>query len=202
MEGIQLPVTITTQRLTSLRLDVYYPMAGIMDSMVAQKKINTSILNLVNEMIKEQGYYENHQTEITGSYQIKTNENGVLSLSLINFAYSGGAHGLTVVKSLTTDIETGKTYKLRDLFKPDLDYTKKLSDIIQGQIEKRDISLLGDFRGVAKEQDFYLADKSLVVYYQLYEIAPYVYGIPYFPISVYEIQDIINENGPLGRMMY
>jgi hypothetical protein len=36
----------------------------------------------------------------------------------------------------------------------------------------------------------------------LYEIAAYVYGILYFPISVYEIQDIITEDGPLGKMLY
>ena len=45
-----------------------------------------------------------------------------------------------------------------------------------------------------------MADKALVIYFQLYDITPYVFGFPMFPISVYEIQDIIDENGPLGRM--
>ncbi|WP_368073024.1 RsiV family protein [Virgibacillus salinus] len=50
------------------------------------------------------------------------------------------------------------------------------------------------------DQDFYIADKALVIYFQLYEITPYVFGFPMFPISVYAIKDIINEDGPLGRM--
>ena len=35
----------------------------------------------------------------------------------------------------------------------------------------------------------------------LYELTPSVYGFPMFPISVYDIQDIIDENGPLGRLI-
>ncbi|WP_342669952.1 hypothetical protein [Pseudobacillus wudalianchiensis] len=38
------------------------------------------------------------------------------------------------------------------------------------------------------------------MYFQLYEITPYVFGFPMFLISVYNLQDIIDENGLLGRM--
>lgn len=78
---------------------------------------------------------------------------------------------------------------------------KKLSDIVLKQIKEREIDLLGEFKPVKPNQDYYIADKSLVIYYQLYEITPYVFGFPQFPISVYEIQDIINEDGPLGVML-
>ncbi|HHY20883.1 MAG TPA: DUF3298 domain-containing protein [Bacilli bacterium] len=69
------------------------------------------------------------------------------------------------------------------------------------QIKQRDIFLLNGFTVIRPDQDFYIADKALVIYFQLYEITPYAYGFPMFPISVYEIQDIIDENGPLGRML-
>ncbi|WP_337445661.1 RsiV family protein [Ornithinibacillus scapharcae] len=67
-------------------------------------------------------------------------------------------------------------------------------------MKQRDIQLIEDFTEISPNQDFYIADKSLVIYFQLYEITPYVYGFPMFPISVYQIQDIIREDGPLGRM--
>jgi hypothetical protein len=108
---------------------------------------------------------------------------------------------MTVIKSLTFDTTTGKTYKLAELFKPGSDYIEVLSDIIRLQIKERDIVLLEDFKGIAPDQDYYIADKSLVVYFQLYELTAYAYGIPFFPISVYELQDIIREDGPLGRMI-
>ena len=50
--------------------------------------------------------------------------------------------------------------------------------------------------------DYYIADLTLVFYSSKYiEITPYVYGIPYFPISIYSIEDIIDENGPWAKVM-
>ena len=57
---------------------------------------------------------------MSGSYEIKTNERNVLSLSLLNYAYTyPSAHGLTKVRSLTFDVQTGKSYTLKELFKPE-----------------------------------------------------------------------------------
>jgi len=89
---------------------------------------------------------------------------------------------------------------LPELFKPNSNYVKKISDIIKVQIKARNIPTLGDFTEINPNQDFYIADRSLVIFFQLYEITPYYAGIPYFPISIYELEDIINENGPLQRM--
>jgi hypothetical protein len=90
---------------------------------------------------------------------------------------------------------------LGELFKPDSNYVQRLSAIIQRQITERKIQLLEPFQGIRPDQDYYIADKSLVIYFQLYEITPYYYGFPYFPISVYEIQDLIREDGPLGKVL-
>lgn len=196
------PVYISTMKLTMPRLEVYYPVVSGLNNINVQKKINSNILNLVYQMIKDQGYYENPQTTITGYYEIKTNERGILSIVLTNYAFSGGAHGLTIMKSLTFDVETGKLYSLKDLFKDGSNYVDVLSEIIEEQIEERDIPLIIEFDKIKPDQDFYIADKALVIYFQLYELAPYVYGFPQFPISVYEIQDIIKEDGPLGEMLY
>jgi len=157
---------------------------------------------MVNSLLQQQGYYQNPQTTVTALYELKNNQRRILSLSLINYAFSGGAHGLTIIKSPTFNVETGKVYELKELFKPGADYVKRLSEIIKVRIKERDIPLLVDFKSIRPDQDYYIADKCLVIYFQLYEITPYVYGFPYFPISVYEIQDIIDENGPLGVMMY
>lgn len=131
MNTIQLPVQITTQHLLTPRLDVYVPIAQGLENAYAQQKINSELLNLTNQLIKDQGFYDNPMTEITGGYELKTNQRSILSLSIINYAFSGGAHGLTIIKSLTFDINTAKEYALMDLFKSNSDYVKVLSDIIQ-----------------------------------------------------------------------
>jgi hypothetical protein len=89
---------------------------------------------------------------------------------------------------------------LRDLFKPGSNYVERLSAIVAAQIKARNIETLFGFTSIKPNQDFYIADKTLVIYFQLYDITLYVFGFPMFPISVYEIQDIINEEGPLARM--
>lgn len=195
------PVIVKTLNLDMPKLEIYYPQVCGMQNIMVQDKINNAILEAIYNQICQQGYYENPNTEITGTWELKNNQKGILSLTLINYAFSGGAHGLTIVKGLTFDIETGKLYELKDLFKPGVNYVEVLSKEIKEQIEERDIPVLGEFDAIKPDQDFYIADLCLVIFFQLYEITPYAYGIPYFPIPIYEIQDIIKEDGPLGKML-
>ncbi len=203
MNGIQLPIQIIPKRITMLNLDVFYPFIIAGTNPSAMQRMNQQIYNLVNRLIVEQGYYQSPQmTQVNGYFEIKTNERGVLSLSIINYTYRyHAAHGLTVIRSLTFDIQTGRNYLLYELFKPESDYIKILSEMIQEQIEERDIVLLEEFKGVRPDQDYYIADKALVIYYQLYELTAYAFGFPQFPISVYALQDIIKEDSPLGVML-
>lgn len=204
MNLIQNPVQIVTQKLMTAdpNLVVQYPVVVGMVNQMAEQRINHRILTLVNKLIIEQGYYQSPQTTIQGWYEIKTNERGILSLSIANYAYPyHAAHGLTIIKSLTFNINTGKSYELKDLFKPDSQYVKVLSDLVGLQIKERNIPLIEEYKGISPEQDYYIADKSLVIYFQLYDLAPYAYGFPFFPISVYSLQDIIRENGPLDKML-
>lgn len=202
MDGSQFPVAINTLHIVKPRLDVYYPSVTGMKDTQAQQKMNTAIINLVNKLIVDQEYYKNPRTEINGSFEIKTNERGILSLSIINDAYSGGVHGFTIIKSLTFDIKTGRIYTLKDLFKPGSEYVKVLSGIVGGQIRDRGIYLLGQYNGIKPDQDFYISDKVLVLYYQLYELTSYAFGFPHFPIPIYQISSIINEQGPLKVLSY
>ena len=91
-------------------------------------------------------------------------------------------------------------FPYRTYLKPESDYVKRLSILINTQIKQRDIQLLNGFTVIQPNQDFYIADKALVIYFQLYEITPYAFSFPMFPISVFDLQDIIDENGPLDRM--
>jgi hypothetical protein len=202
MNGIDQPVSIQTYQVLRDKLQLLYPAVVNHQPSTAQLAINTAIVNAVNKQLREQGYPQNPMTDVTAHYELKTNERNVLSLSLWNYAFSGGAHGLTIQNALTFNTETGKSYTLQDLFKPGSDYVGKLSAIIQAELRTRDIPLLVEFKSIKPNQDFYIADKSLVIYFQVYELAAYVYGFLYFPISVYAIQDIIAEDGPLGKMLY
>jgi hypothetical protein len=199
---ISLPVSIDTKQIKAQRLDLSYPIVRQLHDKNIEQQINYEILLTVQKMLQKQGWYENPLTEITASYEIKTNERGILSLTLINYAYSGGAHGITIIEGLTFDVTTGKRYKLSELFQKNSNYVEKISEIVKNQIKERDIFLLEPpFKGISPEQDYYIADKALVLFFQLYELTAYAYGFPYFPISIYDLQTIIDEQGPLGKMV-
>lgn len=201
--AINFPVGIKTMTISSGPTKVvYYPRVTGMQNKQLQNFINSTIVKVNQQLISEQtGAMDTTVVDLYGYYEIKSNERDVLSLSLSNYVYHyHAAHGMTVIKSLTFDLQKGKQVSLKDLFKPGSDYVKRISDLIAVQIKERNIPLLVDFKSIRPDQDFYIADKALVVYFQLYEIAPYAYGFPMFPISVYDLQDIIDENGPLGRM--
>src|SRR5690625_7761989 len=101
--------------------------------------------------------------------EIKTNEINIFSISLSNYAMMNhAAHGLTFMKSLTMDIETGHSYTLSELFKENSNYVDVLSAIIAQQIEERDLPTLIDFTKIRLDQAFYVVDKSFVIYFQQY----------------------------------
>lgn len=173
-----------------------------MRNLYLQQFINEMIVSETQRLIDKQT--EGAPTwieEMLGTYEIKNNQRNVFSLSLSNYAYfHQAAHGMTYMKSLTFDLVEGKRCHLADLFQPGSDYVERISAIIREQIKQRNIQTLHDFTLIRPNQDFYLADKTIVVYFQLYEITPYVYGFPMFPISVYDLSDIVAPDGPLARL--
>jgi len=200
---MDLPVRLETKRIqkSSPKLNVLYPIVTNLPYPAIEKKINGDIITHLNKMLIEQGLYNENLVEIIGNYEVKTNERGILSLTLTVYSFSGGAHGLTIIQSLTFDVTTGKQYALKDLFKPSSNYVDVLSKIISKKIVEWDVPLLVEFTGIRPDQDFYIADHSLIIYFQVYELTPYVYGFPYFPIAIKDIEHIIRQDGPLNKML-
>lgn len=200
MERNQLPVSVLTRTITRPNTRIYYPQLTGLSNQQAEQQINKSLLQTVNGLIHEQERVQiQGNTQMQGSYEIKTNERGIFSVTMSNFAYTPPmVHPMTFLGSLTADVQTGKIYNLRELFKPGSDYVRILSENIKKQIQQRQIPTLNPFTTISPEQDFYVADKSLVIYFQLYELSPYYVGFPMFPISVYDIGAIVADNSPLS----
>jgi len=201
--AITLPVQMKTMKVSNgPDQQVFYPRVFNMQNRVLEHRINRSIVDQTQQLINQQvNHSPSSVVEMLGTYEVKNNQRDVLSFSFSNYTYHyQAAHGMTYIQSLTFDLKQGKLVRLKDLFKPDSDFIDRISSLIKDQIAVRDIPLLGDFTTIQHDQDFYLADKTLVIYFQLYELTPYVFGFPMFPLSVYDLQDIILEDGPLGRL--
>ncbi|GAB3798948.1 DUF3298 and DUF4163 domain-containing protein [Virgibacillus kimchii] len=200
---ITLPVDIQTLKIgDDTNKTVYYPQVSLKDHHSLQHSINQDITLKTQQLIDLQtADAPSTLVEMIGYYEVKNNQRDVLSFTFSNYAYHyQAAHGMTYINSLTYDLQKQKACTLEDLFKPNSNYVERLSQIIQEQINQRDVPVINEFEGIAPNQDYYIADRTLVIYFQLYELAPYAFGFPMFPISVYAIQDIINEDGPLARL--
>lgn len=195
------PIVVETRihRLPTGKIRYPYFSAGAPTHILAT--LNRTVITEINQLIQKQQPETGNITEMLGDFEIKTNERDILSLTLSYYTFvEHSAHGMTYIRSLSFNTQHGKLYTLNDMFKPNAPYQERLTQLIQIQIDARKIPTLGDFTLLSPDQDFYIADKCLVVFFQLYEISPYYVGFPMFPISVFEIQDIITEQGPLGRM--
>ncbi|MFB4474488.1 DUF3298 domain-containing protein [Oceanobacillus caeni] len=200
---IPLPVNIKAYKIQAgPGKQVVYPQVSYPQDKQFEHVMNQTFVQETQKLINEQAReMPTAIVEMDGSFEVKNNQRNVLSVSLSNYAYYyHAAHGLTLLRSVTFDLEKKKRCNLKDLFKYGSDYINRLSEIVHKQIAARDIPVITEFTKIEPNQYFYIADKTLVIYFQLYELAPYAFGFPMFPISVYDIQDIIDEEGPLGRM--
>ncbi|NLM98145.1 MAG: DUF3298 and DUF4163 domain-containing protein [Halanaerobiaceae bacterium] len=120
-------------------------------------------------------------------YELKSKEK-VLSLYMSFYQYTGGAHGLTGVFTYNLDPATGRLLTFQDILEQ---YSLELADIkdsIINELNKEPglyFSDTGEYIKNKDEFDFYIEDNHLVIFFQQYEIAPYVVGIPEFKIPLY-----------------
>ncbi|NLY42575.1 MAG: DUF3298 and DUF4163 domain-containing protein [Clostridiaceae bacterium] len=189
---------ITPRKVTRPGISITYPQVSGLKNPEVQFKINQAIIEQIQQMVYSQ---IPDAAEIQVDYRVTYNQNGILSMVFEQYSYvRGAAHGMTTVESLTIDLENARIYTLKDLFNPGSNYVETINNQIKLQIKERDIPMLKEFDSISENQQFYLTEKDIVIYFQLYEYTPYVYGIPEFPIPIASMVNMINKDGPLGKL--
>ena len=138
------------------------------------------------DLSKSKDDYIKYQYEAYSDYKITYNKDNILSIPITTYNFTGGAHGMSYLKSFNYDLITGEILSLKDMFKDNIDYKKIVNDYINSEIEKnKDNYFSGKdgFNGISDNQEFYIDNNGIVVYFQLYDIAPYYVGIPKFEFN-------------------
>ncbi|NLZ49029.1 MAG: DUF3298 domain-containing protein [Clostridiales bacterium] len=134
-----------------------------------------------------------------GDFQIEYFNKNLLVLDMTGYYYPfGAAHGMPYKRTPNINLETGEFYRLSDLFMGGVNWTGELNKIIENMIitdPQYDILFEGAFKGIEENQDFYVDQNNLYIYFPPYEIAPYVAGFVTFKIPFTEIEGIINKEG-------
>ncbi|ULL17535.1 DUF4163 domain-containing protein [Paenibacillus sp. H1-7] len=132
---------------------------------------------------KQAGYvFRPH--ELMSKYEMKTNGTQILSLKLLTYAYTGGAHGMTVIETYNvSDRDQAARIELKDLFGDQ--YKDIINKQIQDEIAKKPENYFADgFKGISDTQAFYIENGQAVIVFSEYEIAPYAAGSPEFRIPI------------------
>jgi hypothetical protein len=174
-----------------------------------EKKLNqyykNSILSFQKNLEKEAKKYYNdakqsilsiHPYVVNIDYKVTYNKSPLLSLYANYYQYTGGAHGMYEWRAETFDTELEKELSLADLFKKNSSYAPKIRQEIARQIEQnKDIYFPDAVEQIqnAKSLKYFLEPEHLIIYFPLYEIAPYSSGIPQFRIPYTLLQSDLKE---------
>jgi hypothetical protein len=133
--------------------------------------------------------------EIVTGYRVMSNESGIVSILLSDYIYSGGAHGMTIRTGVTLNAETGQVYRFKDLFKAESDYEDIVNNEIKRQMKARGMTeiLLAPFETINPDQEFYIQDDNLVIFFDLYEYTPYAFGFPEFRIPLTLLGNVLSD---------
>ncbi len=171
-------------------MEIAYPIiaSGVNNS--AQEKINQVIKRDIDNFYNYFQSLDNYDLSYLPDYYAKTtysvemNDNNLVSITIIYYEYTGGAHGNYNMVSYVFDTVTGQRLSSQDFFQPGFNFEKVIIGEVKTEISKNPQKYFEDANDTIWESNFsfYLKPGFFVVFYGLYDIAPYSSGIPEFPV--------------------
>lgn len=191
MNKVTLSPESVTKSNSNADIEIQYPtISGLTDE--AQKAINAVLKQKADNFAaaseeqasKRDGSVE-RKYEFIQNYVVTFNREGVLSIVIDQYSYTGGAHGGTFREGLTFSLKNGKRLELGDLLKAAPNYKQTLDKLLKERTKKEDFAI--DSAGLKDKPDFYIKEGGLAIFYQQYEIAPYAAGIPTYTFNFGEL---------------
>jgi hypothetical protein len=199
------PALITDIKVENPGLNITYPKVSGLKHKSAESGINRYIKKEVHRLIKHEGYGIDENKKFTGDYTVKLNRRGTISIIFELFSFvKGSDRGTTIRRTFNLSLKDARVYYIHDLFSrkvKKIKYISRLNDLIKNQIEYKGINLSEEFNSIDSEQQYYLTENSLVIYFDPCALSAGDYGFPEFEIPFFEIEDIINTKGPIGRLL-
>lgn len=127
--------------------------------------------------------------EIIATLTLTLQTDDIISFYQEDYLYTGGANGQTKRIGQTLQTKSGHILHLRDFVQNKQTYVSCIQNDIIKQIESsQDIDNYFDnyttlVKTTFQPQNFYLTSEGIVVFFDLYDIAPHSTGIPTFLIS-------------------
>ncbi|MCK9525696.1 MAG: DUF3298 and DUF4163 domain-containing protein [Limnochordia bacterium] len=178
-----------------LEITARIPQLAGVDSALWQAEFNESMHHHLEAYVAELkdvaaevlGFDEEHPRfpyEGIMDFEVKLNRGGLLSIAIVNYSYTGGAHGMTYYDYINVDLTVGHHISFHELLDSEAELNRA-AEIVNAKIsEQPDHFFVDSFTPSEfhEEQGFYLQDTGAVICFGLYELAPYAYGISEFAV--------------------
>lgn len=201
-ESIDLSSNIKNASISPGNFNIDYPFVeGLQDEDV-QSSINGSIVERINSMFNTAVLLPQQIdfNEIVSSYTLSLQRNGLISILFYLYTNTTDGNENTVYSSLIIDSNTGDEYDFEDLFNPNSNFRERLSQISLETARRENVPFTEEYVGVTDNQQFYLTENELVLYYQPGEFTPSSYGIFEISIPYSEIRDLFSQANPIANL--
>ena len=177
-------------------------------------QVSESILKNLNNTISssiydfKQGIFEEEQQintqnpdgsktkvnySVYSNYDLTFNKNHVVSFVISLSAFEGNNPQYNDLYNYNIDLLTGNQLLLKDIFRPNVDYLKLVSDFVNFKINQNPTFYYPDVSvDIPEDQSFYLTDQGIVIYFGLDEISPAANDIPKFLMEFSNFESYIN----------
>ncbi|NWL86041.1 DUF4163 domain-containing protein [Paenibacillus sp. 79R4] len=193
LNKIRVGTRVVDKSIPEAMIKVEYPQVSGLKNKTAERKINSVLQSKTDEFIKQSlqetkaGPSPNGEPyQFLGNYTVTFNREGLLSILLQYYSYTGGAHGNPVREGLTFRLSDGKLLTLDEVLKDNPDYRNIVDPAIAKQLEATE-GYFGGFKTIGKNPSYYLKNDGVVIFLPLYEYLPYVNGFPEFYFSFSEL---------------
>ncbi len=217
-------VTEENQRCVSIKLQ--YPDIQSAPEPEMRKQLNQKIKALIlssdNEVqpqsIEQMAYlfmqdYKKETLEYPANWNLEKvievilNTSQIISFSINESSYTGGAHGAYSQAFLNIDLDIMQSLALSDIllagYEAELNVTgEKIFRQVKELGRNANLEKAGYWfeRGFSLNNNFLITEKGLLFYFNTYDIAPYALGATEILIPYSEIQNLIDPNGLLAAL--
>src|SRR5262245_45930001 len=192
-------------------------LAGAGDARV--EKLNQAVMNLVaprtgefkktaDEMAREGAAAEQDAkssrppNSLSVSYEVTNASKDFISVLFSFYEYAGGAHPNTTTESFNYDLNRNAPVRLADLFTPNSNYLKVISDYSVRELKKLDTVTNAEDGAGPKIENFHswnITPAGLKITFDPYQVGPYVAGAHVVVVPYSVLKPIIKPDGLLGR---
>jgi len=140
------------------------------------------------------------------NYEVKYADKNLISILYTTYTYTGGAHGNATSNSFNYDLNQDRMLTLEDLFTPNSNYIKVISDHCINALKQRKISDDGWIRsgaGAKKENypSWNIVPQGLLITFDAYQVAAYAVGPQEVIIPFSALKGVIKPGGPLEAVV-